>query len=236
MLKAPELSATHAVLFDVDGVLLDSLSAHLQICRDLGRRWGVPVNVPDEEGIRALARGGTKISPQSAFFRATGFSAADATRAEAHYRAHFAAEYATTLYPGVHQMLATLQLRGVPMGIVSANVMDNIVGPLGASLARFDPRCTFTADGHGSDGFQKRDAILAALQVWHLPAEQVIFVGDQLTDYAAAQATGVAFVGTSYGWAIASDGNTFPIANNLAELEAILRAANHCSDQKRTPI
>jgi len=209
----------HAVLFDVDGVLLESLSSHLQICRDLGRDWGVPVHVPDEEGIRAMARGGTKISPQSAFFRATGFSAADAERAEAHYREHFATDYTTALYAGVRDMLARLHERGVPMGIVSANVMKNIVGPLAHSLALFDPRCVLTAD---AEGFNKRDAIRDVLEIWHMQPEQVIFVGDQLTDYAAAQATGVPFLGTSYGWAIAPEGNEFPVANSIAELEAML--------------
>ena len=35
-----------AVLFDVDGVLLDSLTPHLQICKDKNEEYGLGLTIP----------------------------------------------------------------------------------------------------------------------------------------------------------------------------------------------
>ncbi len=220
-----------AILFDVDGVLLNSLGAHLRICRDLGQEYGLQLNVPDEEGLRRMARSGIKISPQRSFFLAVGFPEPYAECAEAHYRSYFSRDYAPQVYPGTHQMIAALSARGILLGIISANVLANFADALAPSMALFDSRCIFTADGVAS--LNKADAIRSALQIWQLPPTEAIFVGDQNADYDAAVFAGVPFIGTSYGWSIAGDDDRFPVADSVDELEALLsRVASGDSTEK----
>ncbi len=61
-----------AICFDVDGVLLDSLGAHLQVCADKSRKYGLNVPIPAPE-FQQLESSGIKISPMEKLFEAVGF-------------------------------------------------------------------------------------------------------------------------------------------------------------------
>jgi beta-phosphoglucomutase-like phosphatase (HAD superfamily) len=74
-----------AVFFDIDGVLLDSLPQHLQICRDKAAEYGFHLQIPTVERFREMVRGGTKVSPMRYFFLAIGFPPALADRAVVAY-------------------------------------------------------------------------------------------------------------------------------------------------------
>ena len=62
------LSKPRLVIFDVDGVLVDSLAAHLQICRDKNDEYGLGLTIPDASSFRELVRRGTRISPMKNLF------------------------------------------------------------------------------------------------------------------------------------------------------------------------
>ena len=61
------------VFFDVDGVLVDSLPQHLQICRDKAAEFGLNLRIPSIDEFRQLVSRGTKVSPMRCFFLAVGF-------------------------------------------------------------------------------------------------------------------------------------------------------------------
>ena len=62
-----------AIVFDVDGVLVDSLSAHLRMCRDLVEKFSLDIVVPSEEEFRQIVQSGASISPMRDFFMTIGF-------------------------------------------------------------------------------------------------------------------------------------------------------------------
>ena len=63
-------ASLRAVFFDVDGVLIDSLPQHLQICRDKAREFGLRLKIPNVDEFRELVRRGIKVSPMRHFFLA----------------------------------------------------------------------------------------------------------------------------------------------------------------------
>src|SRR5438128_2154126 len=95
-----------AVLFDVDGVLLDSLGPHLQICKDKSLEYGLGLSIPSADDFRKMVHEGVKISPMKVFFQAVGFPSAYAERAAEQYNKTFVRDYAIKPFPQVGRMLA----------------------------------------------------------------------------------------------------------------------------------
>ena len=62
-----------AAFFDVDGVLLDSLPEHLQMCRDKAAEFGLNLKMPSIDEFRNAVSRGLKVSPMQDFFVAVGF-------------------------------------------------------------------------------------------------------------------------------------------------------------------
>ena len=100
------------VFFDVDGVLVDSLPQHLQICRDKAIEFGLKLQIPTVNDFRQLVRHGTKVSPMRYFFLAVGFPEELAERAVADYEREFIHRYRPKLFSGVTRMLNTLKRAG----------------------------------------------------------------------------------------------------------------------------
>jgi phosphoglycolate phosphatase-like HAD superfamily hydrolase len=115
-----------AVFFDVDGVLLDSLAAHLAICRDEAERLGVAAHIPDVQTLREQASGGAVLSPMEELFHTVGFERPLARIANQHYRAEFASKYPVGMFAGVPQMLEQLVSAGLRLGVITANTRPNI--------------------------------------------------------------------------------------------------------------
>lgn len=195
--------ACRLVLFDVDGVLLDSLGPHLQICRELGAAWGLPVRVPDAATFKTWVRQGLRVSPMSAFFAAVGFPAEVLGKANQHYEREFLARHAPMLFADVPAVLGRLHARGLWLGLVTANVKANVWPALGESATFLRSDCVFTGELDGEEGrgaLGKAEAIAEALRRTGARPDETLFVGDQPSDEAAARAAGVPFLGAAYGW------------------------------------
>jgi phosphoglycolate phosphatase len=203
-------------IFDVDGVLLDSLGPHLKICEDKNREYDLGLRIPDKDEFKRLARTGTKISPMKYFFTAVGFPESYAERADRQYQEVFMRDYAPVPFPGVGDALGALYGAGVRLGIVTSNVRQNVVGPLKGEMRFFQPNCIYTkAD---MEGITKADAISSATGLVSARPEETLYVGDQLSDVEAARKSGVRFLGASYGWGISEDDHGFPLARDVREV------------------
>ena len=188
------------VLFDVDGVLLDSSGPHLQICRDKSREYGLDLAIPTEAEFRAMVKQGVVISPMVCLFKAVGFPDALAEKATDEYQRIFMTDYAPQPFAGVHEMLENLRRAGFMLGMVTSNVRSNVEGPLGASMALFRDDCIFTKDSAAD--FSKATAIEEAVRRCAVAKQETIYVGDQPADVQAAARAGVPFLGAAYGWGI----------------------------------
>src|SRR6516162_11680517 len=119
--KAKMPTLPRAVFFDVDGVLVDSLPQHLQICRDKAVEFGLKLKIPTVDEFRQLVRRGTKVSPMRYFFLAVGFPEDYVARAVADYQREFIQRYRPKAFPGVSEMLKTLQAAELKLGLVTSN-------------------------------------------------------------------------------------------------------------------
>jgi phosphoglycolate phosphatase-like HAD superfamily hydrolase len=209
---------TRFVLFDVDGVLLDSLGPHLQICEDKRREYGLDLRIPTNDEVCAMIKAGVPISPMIDFFRAVGFPDHLAERADGDYQRIFTTHYAPQPYPGIHEALAELHDEGFILGIVTSNVRANIVTPLAASMPLFRSDCVLAKDSFAP--FSKATAIEIAVARSGVPKDCVTYVGDQPADVHAAKTAGVEFLGAAYGWGISGSEADFPSVRRPADFAA----------------
>lgn len=204
------------ILFDVDGVLLDSLGPHLRICEDKNKEYGLNLKIPNAVELKQMARNGVRISPMEFFFQAVGFSQEYAEKATRQYQDIFMRFYRPVPFKGVDATLKTLHGSGLQMGIVTSNVRANVVEALGQSIKYFDQGCIYTKDN--MEGLSKAEAIVSAIRHFNIEREETLFVGDQPSDYSAATEAKVDFLGVTYGWGISVKDNEFPHINEISEI------------------
>lgn len=219
------MTRIEVISFDVDGVLLDSLAQHLQVCRDEARRLNVAdVHVPSIEEFRQMVADGAIISPMPEFFRTVGFPTDKAETADAHYRAEFARNYPVAKFAGVTEMLKKIAATGAHLGIVTSNKHNIVSSALGTDMLLFDSRCVFTDDG---ERLTKPQALLASAREFGVDISAVLYVGDQPRDYEAARQAGAQFLGVSYGWGITVDDTRFPVVRSPAEIASYVSARSN---------
>lgn len=209
-----------AVLFDVDGVLLDSFSPHLQFCKDWGEKYKISLSVQNLDDFKKLVASGKKISPMKYFLLEMGFSEKQIPAILEDYERNFMQNYAPKPFPGVYPMLSLLLGTGFGLGIVTSNVRANVEAPLGANMKFFKKECVF-CKGDAVDR-TKAEAIREAVKNLGILQNEALYVGDQPSDWEAAKEAGVRFLGVSYGWGIYLDDDRFPIAVTLLEIASVV--------------
>jgi|HubBroStandDraft_5_1064220.scaffolds.fasta_scaffold332872_2 phosphoglycolate phosphatase len=216
------MTALRIAIFDVDGVLLDSLDAHLQVCRDQARQFGLSIKLPSIEEFRRLVAHGAVVSPMVEFFRTVGFSEKLAELANEHYRREFARKYPVGPFPGVSAMLAAVAATGVGLGIVTSNTRAIITSGLGDAMRFFDERCIITDDD--SRRVTKAEALGDCARTYGAKPDAMLYIGDQPRDFAAAQLAHVPFLGVTYGWGIEAGETRFAVAQSPQDITRYIRA------------
>jgi phosphoglycolate phosphatase len=206
-----------AVFFDVDGVLVDSLPQHLQICRDKAIEFGLELNVPTVEEMRRLISRGTKVSPMSEFFRVVGFPDPLIGRAVRDYDREFMQRYRPRAFPGVDEALSTLHDAGLRLGIVTSNIRSNVEPALAGVMHFFEKSCLFFYDRY-PEPRSKAWCLSEGARILRLASSRCAFVGDQPADADAAQTAGLQFLGVSYGWGIEWRTGQHEFANSVREV------------------
>ena len=211
-----------AVFFDVDGVLINSLPQHLQICRDKANEFGLRLSIPTIEEFRELVRAGVKVSPMRNFFLAVGFPKYLVDRAVADYERDFSQHYRPKAFPGVDQMLRTLQTAGVQLGLITSNTRENVTPALSNSMTLFDERCLFFFDKYRILK-TKAWSLAEGMRVLEISSDDCVYVGDQPEDARAASEAGIQFLGVTYGWGISDRDRQYRSAKNVWEIPDKLR-------------
>lgn len=206
--------ADAAVIFDVDGVLLemtraeeDLFFAPFQLRYDLiglSRDWNSYRIRNDEDIIAEI-------------LEHHGLPAGDRPAIVTHYLDLVAHNLAAVEIPGARALLSALA--GANLGIATANLREAARLRL-AHLGLWQPVSTlaFGADGGG----HKRDILARAIVQTGLPNERIAFVGDNINDVDAGLSNGVHFIGFSA---------------NPARLPQLARAgATHLSNSHETTL
>jgi len=216
-LHGPRLDA---VFFDLDGTLVDSAPDMVAAMQRLRAERGEPpangaaVGAVVSKGGRAMLR--------------RGFPGVDETLIE-NLLPRFLDLYAqaiatyTTTFPGVDDVLATLEGRGVHWGIVT-----NKPGWLARSLLaalKLDTRCAAMVSGDCLPQKKPDPApILRACTLANVEPARSVYVGDDLRDIEAGRNAGMRTIAAGWGYLDGEDPHTWGADLVLATPQTLLPA------------
>lgn len=182
-------TSKHAVLFDLDGTLIDSVYQHVRIWRDILSEHGF--SVPHWKIHRGIGL------PSERLLAWLLGELPEAAKAMADAHDKRLLEQKSTLVPteGALSLLRDLDARKVPYyAVTSAN--DEIRGALFAALGRELP----SPSPHAKTGSKPQaQPILAAVEALDLEPESVTMIGDASWDGEAARRAGAHFIGLRCG-------------------------------------
>jgi phosphoglycolate phosphatase len=199
MLRAPETVRDRpaAILFDLDGTLVDSAPALLRGLNEFAlRRGGNPVAEKDVR--RWISLGGSEMI-KGALGPKVGDPQADLDE----FRAILRAQKGDTsdLYPGVVAVLQALRRAGHKIALCT-NKREDIAIPLIADIG-ISPLIDAVAGGANGHRL-KPDRFLVDLALERLgySGTDVVFVGDSEVDAETASGAGLPFVLVSFGYPV----------------------------------
>lgn len=192
---APMRAGIRAVLFDLDGTLVDSAPDLAGTANDmLVRRSREPLPY---EHLRPHAGSGARGMLGAAFGIAPGQGGYDALRDEfiAHYATRLLQE--TTAFDPALKMLTTLDAHGLPWGIVT-NKAVHLAEPLVRHLL---PRVVTLVGGDSTPHTKPHPApLLEAARRMEVAPEACVYVGDDHRDVRAGHAAGMAALAAAWGY------------------------------------
>ncbi len=204
------------VIFDVDGVLVNSLTPHLKICEDKNREYNLDLTIPNPAEFKDMVRKGTPVSPMNLFFEAVGFKSPYMEQAVEFYNQSFMHDYHPGMFDNVPQLLAMLSKEDVVIGIITSNVRNNIEDALEPVMKYFNADLIFSKD---DPNFQsKRKALQLVADKLNIDTKNILYVGDQQADFESARNAGADFLGVTYGWGISDDKNKFPVVDDVLDI------------------
>ena len=183
-----------AVLFDMDGTLLDTLADMAAAVNHILSAHGYPLRT--EEEVRAFVGNGARKLMERALPPDVTGDAFEALLEEYRqwYEAHACVR--TAPYPGVPAVLAALHRAGVRCAVVS-NKPDGATREL---AARFFPGLPAFGQRDGIPAKPAPDMVYHALAELCVEASAAAYVGDSEVDVALARNAGLPLVAVSWGF------------------------------------
>lgn len=187
-----------AVLFDLDGTLLDSLPDLTAAIDAMLADFDMPAAGSDK--VRSWVGQGASILVEKAI-RDAGLDESADTLAKNRFLNHYeklCAQY-TELYKGVHELLSQLQSQKVKLALVTNKPTQF----LPALLARFELDAYFDLVLGGDSLAEKKPSsqpLLYVCEQFEIQLEQALMVGDSANDIDAAIACAMPSVFVTYGY------------------------------------
>ena len=211
------------VLFDLDGTLLNTIEGLQQASNEVLTKRGLPTHSVQEmremvgEGIEILVH---RALPEGCRSDVEVQRVVDEVK-EAYARVW---ESGTKPYPGIPELLAQLEERGVDFSVLS-NKPDEFTGVM---VRRFFPGVKFRQVRGAMDGVPKKPepdvALLIAREMGYQPG-QAVFVGDTWVDIQTGVRAGMRSVGVAWGFRdepeLVQAGAQFIIQNPLELLDKL---------------
>jgi phosphoglycolate phosphatase len=186
-----------AVLFDLDGTLIDS-APDLGHAADLMRlRRGLP-SLPYEQ-YRPMAGAGARGMIGVAFGYGPDHPEFESLRQEFFDNYQACMTERTRAFDGVAEMIAALQSGARPWGVVT-NKSERFALPLTAAMDLFDSAATVIGGDTTPHAKPHPEPLFEAARRLGLPPEACLYVGDDERDIVAGRAAGMPTVAATYGY------------------------------------
>jgi 2-phosphoglycolate phosphatase len=194
---SPPLGVRQAVLFDLDGTLIDSAPDLAGAGNEVRRRRGLPP-LPLER-FRPMTGTGARGMLSVALDVAPGEADYDVLRDEflAAYEARMTLE--TRVFESMWPVLAALEGAGVPWGIVT-NKASRFAVPVVQAVGLADRAAVLVCGDTTARAKPHPDPLLEAARRLGCPPGQCVYVGDDLRDVQAGRAAAMATVAAGWGY------------------------------------
>jgi len=189
-------SAVDAVIFDLDGTLVDTNAAHVEAWQDAFRKLGY--DVPRSRILPEIGKGGDKLVPS--IIGEDGERRDGEALRDAHGRRFLTIAGSTTfrVFPGTEELLGELGRFATAVATSSAREhLDAVLASSGLDLDRLVAHVVTGSDAHESK--PAPDLIRAALARLGTHARRSVMVGDTRYDGEACARAGVSFLGVLCG-------------------------------------
>ena len=190
------MSRAAAILFDLDGTLLDTAPDMIGALNRL--------RVENRREPVAFAEARAHVSHGALRLVRLGFPEVDDATLE-RLRLRFLELYArnladgTCLFPGIAEVLAALEAEPLPWGIVT-NKPGWLTDPLLDRLGLLERACCVVSGDTVAERKPHPMPLLHAAQATGVPPEQCVYVGDAERDIVAGRAAGMQTVVAAYGY------------------------------------
>jgi HAD superfamily hydrolase (TIGR01509 family) len=186
----------HAVLFDLDGTLVDTVGTRVDAWSDVFSRLGI---ASDREHLATLmGSDGRFLARQVALRAGRELSDAEASAIDHLAGARFGElNRQPRALPGARQVLEYLDAAGVPWAIATSSRPEQVQVSVDAVGLGHQP---FVADGsHVAHAKPAPDLLLATAEQMGIAPRGAWYVGDSVWDMRAAVAAGMTAVGITTG-------------------------------------
>ena len=215
-----------AVLFDMDGTLLDSAPDFIAITQAMRTARGLPPLA--DKLIRDQISGGARAMVASAFDEAPDFAAFEVLRQEflERYQQHCAV--LTRPFEGIEALLDDIEQARLLWG-VATNKPLRYAEPIMQGLKLAERSAVLVCPDHVERSKPAPDMLLLACQQMGVNPEAVLFVGDDARDIESGRAAGCRTAAVTYGYIHPEDNprnwGADVVVDHPSELRAVLDRA-----------
>ena len=210
-----------AVLFDMDGTLLDSAPDFIAITQAMRTSRGLPAIAP--KAIADVVSGGARAMVAAAFDCPIDSAEFEALRLEflERYQQHCAV--LTRPYDGIPELLADIEKANLRWGVVT-NKPVRFAEPIMQQLGLASRSALLICPDHVKHTKPDPEPMLLACQQLGLQPEEILFVGDDLRDIESGRAAGTRTAAVSWGYIHPDDNPAHWGADVLVDHPLELRA------------
>lgn len=186
-----------AVLFDMDGTLLDTAPDFIAICQAMRAARDLPPT--DEQGIRDVISGGAKAMIQASFDLPPEAAGFEALRLEFLERYQQGCAVHSHLYEGMAQLLEDIERANLIWGVVT-NKPLRFAEPIMQQLGLAERSAVLICPDHVTRSKPDPEPLLLACSKLDLDPASVLFVGDDLRDIESGRDAGTRTAAVRYGY------------------------------------
>ena len=186
-----------AVLFDMDGTLLDTAPDFIAICQAMLAERGFPA--VDDKLIRDEISGGAKAMVAATFAMSPTAEGFEALRLEFLERYQQDCAVHSKLFDGMAELLADIEKANLIWGVVT-NKPVRFAQPIMEQLGLSERSALLICPDHVTNSKPDPEPLTLACKMLDLDPASVLFVGDDLRDIESGRDAGTKTAAVRYGY------------------------------------